>query len=122
MSDDMLQRLTRLETTQGHMDKTLSKLVTVSENMSEAIIKLTEQQNEQHRLSKQIVNLDKAREQQAERLIHIEDALLPLENLPEAVKQNQFILKIVVWLAGIVTAGAVSTIWALIAGAIKVGS
>lgn len=119
MSDDTRDRLTRLEATQGHMDKTLSKLVTVSENMSEAIIKLTEQQNEQQRIARQIVNLDRAREQQSERLIHIEDALLALVDLPNDVQQNKFILKIIVWISAAVTTGAIAIVWGLVSGFIK---
>ena len=119
MSDDTRDRLTRLETTQEHVDKTLTKLVMVSENMSEAIIKLTEQQNEQQRMAKQLVNLDRAREQHSERLIHIEDALVPLVNLPNDVSQNKFILKIIVWVSAAVTTGAIATIWGLVSGFIK---
>jgi chromosome segregation ATPase len=112
--DDHPTRLTRLETKFEHMDKTLTQLVKVSTEMSHAITRLTQQQQEQERHAKEIQELHRHREKHENRIAIAEQTLETVKNLPVTVERNTQVSKVATWVASLILAGAIGTFWFVI--------
>ena len=107
-SADHGERLLTLEINMQHMDKAMTELIKLNTGMNENLSKLTEQVLLTRSLSEQVLMLGTAREDHEKQLILHSRQLKELETLPDEVRRNSIISKIVTALGAASFSGLVA--------------
>lgn len=110
-SSDHGERLLTLEINMQHMDKAMTELIKLNTGMNETLTKLTEQVLLTRSLSEQVMLLGTAREDHEKQLTLHSHQLKELETLPDEVRRNSIISKIVTAIGAASLSGVVAVVF-----------